>query len=228
MYVFPPGGGVGSFFCPCSVFPSLEVSWEQQQFCTQQGEHPPDNLTRSACTPKIARREDFLTEPLPYCYFSAKWVMKRFNLTGGFDSSPSLQGMWGEKTCLSWQPVSPGHTWSEVLKAVYHRRCLGMMRWAGDPSVSLSSPWFLIFPKVSWVLGWMQTERHVTKITSFLCFLHSLSCRRCIIVGNGGVLANKSLGSKIDDYDVVVRWVFGITVFLSFIQFQLACSAGKG
>ncbi|XP_066125509.1 CMP-N-acetylneuraminate-beta-1,4-galactoside alpha-2,3-sialyltransferase isoform X3 [Saccopteryx bilineata] len=33
----------------------------------------------------------------------------------------------------------------------------------------------------------------------------SLSCRRCIIVGNGGVLANKSLGSRIDDYDIVVR-----------------------
>ncbi|KAM9239091.1 CMP-N-acetylneuraminate-beta-1,4-galactoside alpha-2,3-sialyltransferase isoform 6-T6 [Leptosomus discolor] len=35
--------------------------------------------------------------------------------------------------------------------------------------------------------------------------LESLSCRRCIIVGNGGVLANKSLGLKIDDYDIVVR-----------------------
>ncbi|KAM6262519.1 CMP-N-acetylneuraminate-beta-1,4-galactoside alpha-2,3-sialyltransferase isoform 7-T7 [Porphyrio hochstetteri] len=35
--------------------------------------------------------------------------------------------------------------------------------------------------------------------------LDSLSCRRCIIVGNGGVLANKSLGLKIDDYDIVVR-----------------------
>ncbi|XP_059677757.1 CMP-N-acetylneuraminate-beta-1,4-galactoside alpha-2,3-sialyltransferase isoform X5 [Gavia stellata] len=35
--------------------------------------------------------------------------------------------------------------------------------------------------------------------------LDGLSCRRCIIVGNGGVLANKSLGLKIDDYDVVVR-----------------------
>uniref|UniRef100_A0A7N9DCK4 Lactosylceramide alpha-2,3-sialyltransferase n=1 Tax=Macaca fascicularis TaxID=9541 RepID=A0A7N9DCK4_MACFA len=32
-----------------------------------------------------------------------------------------------------------------------------------------------------------------------------LRCRRCIIVGNGGVLANKSLGSRIDDYDIVVR-----------------------
>lgn len=35
--------------------------------------------------------------------------------------------------------------------------------------------------------------------------LDSLSCKRCIIVGNGGILANKSLGSRIDDYDVVVR-----------------------
>uniref|UniRef100_A0A4W4FMA2 CMP-N-acetylneuraminate-beta-1,4-galactoside alpha-2,3-sialyltransferase n=1 Tax=Electrophorus electricus TaxID=8005 RepID=A0A4W4FMA2_ELEEL len=35
--------------------------------------------------------------------------------------------------------------------------------------------------------------------------LDSLSCKRCIIVGNGGILANKSLGSHIDEYDIVVR-----------------------
>ncbi|XP_010892203.1 ST3 beta-galactoside alpha-2,3-sialyltransferase 3b isoform X4 [Esox lucius] len=35
--------------------------------------------------------------------------------------------------------------------------------------------------------------------------LDSLSCRRCVIVGNGGILANKSLGPRIDEYDVVVR-----------------------
>ncbi|XP_068604553.1 ST3 beta-galactoside alpha-2,3-sialyltransferase 3b [Brachionichthys hirsutus] len=35
--------------------------------------------------------------------------------------------------------------------------------------------------------------------------LDSLGCKRCIIVGNGGILSNKSLGSRIDDYDVVVR-----------------------
>ncbi|XP_051984248.1 ST3 beta-galactoside alpha-2,3-sialyltransferase 3b isoform X2 [Xyrauchen texanus] len=35
--------------------------------------------------------------------------------------------------------------------------------------------------------------------------LDRLSCKRCIIVGNGGVLSNKSLGSRIDEYDVVVR-----------------------
>ncbi|MED6285395.1 hypothetical protein AMECASPLE_036230 [Ameca splendens] len=35
--------------------------------------------------------------------------------------------------------------------------------------------------------------------------LDSLNCKRCIIVGNGGILYNKSLGSRIDEYDVVVR-----------------------
>ncbi|KAM3605449.1 uncharacterized protein V6R79_025841 [Siganus canaliculatus] len=35
--------------------------------------------------------------------------------------------------------------------------------------------------------------------------LDNLSCKRCIIVGNGGILSNKSLGTRIDDYDVVVR-----------------------
>nr|XP_020471666.1 CMP-N-acetylneuraminate-beta-1,4-galactoside alpha-2,3-sialyltransferase isoform X2 [Monopterus albus] len=35
--------------------------------------------------------------------------------------------------------------------------------------------------------------------------LDSLSCKRCIIVGGGDILSNKSLGSIIDDYDVVVR-----------------------
>ncbi|XP_069083920.1 CMP-N-acetylneuraminate-beta-1,4-galactoside alpha-2,3-sialyltransferase isoform X2 [Pleurodeles waltl] len=35
--------------------------------------------------------------------------------------------------------------------------------------------------------------------------LDSLNCRRCIIVGNGGVLANKTLGAKIDAYEVVIR-----------------------
>lgn len=35
--------------------------------------------------------------------------------------------------------------------------------------------------------------------------LDSKSCKTCIIVGNGGILANKSLGQKIDEFDVVVR-----------------------
>ncbi|XP_010792490.1 neurobeachin-like [Notothenia coriiceps] len=38
---------------------------------------------------------------------------------------------------------------------------------------------------------------------SFLC--DSLDCKTCIIVGNGGILANKSLGQRIDEFDVVVR-----------------------
>ncbi|XP_053709654.1 ST3 beta-galactoside alpha-2,3-sialyltransferase 3a isoform X1 [Synchiropus splendidus] len=35
--------------------------------------------------------------------------------------------------------------------------------------------------------------------------LDSLSCKTCIIVGNGGILTNRSLGQKIDAFDVVVR-----------------------
>ncbi|KAJ8011350.1 hypothetical protein DPEC_G00057240 [Dallia pectoralis] len=35
--------------------------------------------------------------------------------------------------------------------------------------------------------------------------LDGLNCKKCVIVGNGGILSNKSLGPRIDDYDVVVR-----------------------
>ncbi|KAM9439665.1 ST3 beta-galactoside alpha-2,3-sialyltransferase 3b isoform 4-T4 [Clarias gariepinus] len=35
--------------------------------------------------------------------------------------------------------------------------------------------------------------------------LERLKCKKCIIVGNGGILANKSLGPRIDEYDIVVR-----------------------
>ncbi|XP_005420584.2 type 2 lactosamine alpha-2,3-sialyltransferase isoform X3 [Geospiza fortis] len=33
----------------------------------------------------------------------------------------------------------------------------------------------------------------------------SIPCRRCIVVGNGGVLRNKTLGEKIDSYDIIIR-----------------------
>ncbi|XP_053242152.1 type 2 lactosamine alpha-2,3-sialyltransferase isoform X1 [Podarcis raffonei] len=33
----------------------------------------------------------------------------------------------------------------------------------------------------------------------------SPSCKKCVVVGNGGVLRNKSLGETIDSYDVVIR-----------------------
>ncbi|XP_054044591.1 type 2 lactosamine alpha-2,3-sialyltransferase isoform X5 [Rissa tridactyla] len=35
--------------------------------------------------------------------------------------------------------------------------------------------------------------------------LLSIACRRCVVVGNGGVLRNKTLGEKIDSYDVIIR-----------------------
>uniref|UniRef100_A0A8C1JWW3 CMP-N-acetylneuraminate-beta-1,4-galactoside alpha-2,3-sialyltransferase n=1 Tax=Cyprinus carpio TaxID=7962 RepID=A0A8C1JWW3_CYPCA len=44
-----------------------------------------------------------------------------------------------------------------------------------------------------------------TKRYSLDSELDSISCKKCIIIGNGGILFNKSLGSQIDQYDVVVR-----------------------
>ncbi|TVK90574.1 CMP-N-acetylneuraminate-beta-1,4-galactoside alpha-2,3-sialyltransferase [Bagarius yarrelli] len=48
----------------------------------------------------------------------------------------------------------------------------------------------------------LQDYFRLFKAVFVLC---SLSCKRCIIIGNGGILFNKSLGAKIDEYDVVVR-----------------------
>ncbi|XP_070606107.1 type 2 lactosamine alpha-2,3-sialyltransferase isoform X9 [Erythrolamprus reginae] len=35
--------------------------------------------------------------------------------------------------------------------------------------------------------------------------LNSPPCKKCIVVGNGGILRNKKLGQKIDSYDVIIR-----------------------
>uniref|UniRef100_A0A8D0GBC9 Type 2 lactosamine alpha-2,3-sialyltransferase n=1 Tax=Sphenodon punctatus TaxID=8508 RepID=A0A8D0GBC9_SPHPU len=32
-----------------------------------------------------------------------------------------------------------------------------------------------------------------------------MSCKKCVVVGNGGVLRSKTLGKKIDSYDVIIR-----------------------
>lgn len=32
-----------------------------------------------------------------------------------------------------------------------------------------------------------------------------MPCKKCVVVGNGGVLKNKTLGEKIDSYDVIIR-----------------------
>lgn len=33
----------------------------------------------------------------------------------------------------------------------------------------------------------------------------NVPCKRCVVVGNGGVLKNKTLGERIDSYDVIIR-----------------------
>ncbi|CAJ0938980.1 unnamed protein product [Ranitomeya imitator] len=35
--------------------------------------------------------------------------------------------------------------------------------------------------------------------------IRNISCKKCVVVGNGGVLRNSTLGKKIDGYDVIIR-----------------------
>ncbi|KAG8450351.1 hypothetical protein GDO86_002848 [Hymenochirus boettgeri] len=35
--------------------------------------------------------------------------------------------------------------------------------------------------------------------------IKNISCKKCVVVGNGGVLRNSTLGKKIDGYDVIIR-----------------------
>ncbi|XP_041066606.1 type 2 lactosamine alpha-2,3-sialyltransferase-like isoform X7 [Carcharodon carcharias] len=59
--------------------------------------------------------------------------------------------------------------------------------------------------------GMLGSERHFQAALSNLnsCDLpeklKNISCLNCVVVGNGGVLRNKTLGKKIDSYDVVIR-----------------------
>lgn len=81
----------------------------------------------------------------------------------------------------------------------------------------------IIFPRVSgpqaqlviFLLGWQMKagtgswNHSKSKMWFFsltlVCLLHSVPCKRCVVVGNGGVLKNKTLGEKIDSYDVIIR-----------------------
>ncbi|KAM4700427.1 type 2 lactosamine alpha-2,3-sialyltransferase isoform 2-T2 [Discoglossus pictus] len=35
--------------------------------------------------------------------------------------------------------------------------------------------------------------------------IKNISCKKCVVVGNGGVLRNSTLGKKIDSYDIIIR-----------------------
>lgn len=72
---------------------------------------------------------------------------------------------------------------------------------------------FVLEKPMGLIAGAMQCHRITTHL-----FCYSMSCKMCIIVGNGGILANKSLGQKIDGFDVVVRYVMTQKYYVSMYQ----------
>ncbi|XP_067897086.1 type 2 lactosamine alpha-2,3-sialyltransferase-like isoform X2 [Heterodontus francisci] len=78
---------------------------------------------------------------------------------------------------------------------------IGYKRW---PANTMTVPEVLPF-------GTLSSERYFQAVLSNLksCELpnrlKNISCLNCVVVGNGGVLRNKTLGKKIDSYDVVIR-----------------------
>lgn len=70
-------------------------------------------------------------------------------------------------------------------------------------------PWELSPP-----LGLQGSEEHLTLALASLpqpglpaSLKGEGSCRRCVVVGNGGVLHGSYLGSHIDQYDIIIRYV---------------------
>lgn len=75
--------------------------------------------------------------------------------------------------------------------------------------VQQERPWDLSPP-----LGLQGTEEHLALALASLpqpglppSLRREGSCRRCVVVGNGGVLHGSHLGSHIDQYDIIIRYV---------------------
>lgn len=69
-------------------------------------------------------------------------------------------------------------------------------------------PWDLSPP-----LGLQGSERHLALALAALpqpglppSLDKEGSCRRCVVVGSGGVLKGSHLGSHIDQYDIIIRY----------------------
>lgn len=70
-------------------------------------------------------------------------------------------------------------------------------------------PWHLSAP-----LGLQGSEEHLALALATLpqpglppSLSREGSCKRCVVVGNGGVLHGSHLGSHIDQYDIIIRYV---------------------
>uniref|UniRef100_A0A8C7XM56 Lactosylceramide alpha-2,3-sialyltransferase n=1 Tax=Oryzias sinensis TaxID=183150 RepID=A0A8C7XM56_9TELE len=122
------------------------------------------------------------------------WVQKPLYDKQGFlmqldtPLSPDLMYKYGN---LSEGACKPGYA-AAKMTSIY-------------PKFMKLAPMFLDpnFKRLGKVSGYMPPFGFKTQ--EILEQIIGLSCKRCIIVGNGGILSNKSLGSRIDQYDVVIR-----------------------
>lgn len=119
---------------------------------------------------------------------------------------PSLQVLLNRSATLLSGPCRPG--W-----CLNHLTSLSFSAGLVDIPVFVQQdrpvPWELSPP-----LGLQGSEEHLALALASLPE-HSLppslgregSCRRCMVVGNGGVLHGSHLGSHIDQYDIIIRCV---------------------
>uniref|UniRef100_A0A673X8Z1 Lactosylceramide alpha-2,3-sialyltransferase n=1 Tax=Salmo trutta TaxID=8032 RepID=A0A673X8Z1_SALTR len=72
------------------------------------------------------------------------------------------------------------------------------------PAPMFLDPNFRRFTKISKFFPPFGMKINCVFLLFFSCS-SSLSCKKCIIMGNGAILTNKSMGARIDEYNVIAR-----------------------
>ncbi len=119
---------------------------------------------------------------------------------------PSSQGLLNRSALLLSCPCQP--RW--CLTHLKHLACsAGLLDIPVFVQQDRPVPWELSPP-----LGLQGSEEHLALALASLpqpglppSLIGEGRCRRCVVVGSGGVLHGSHLGSHIDQYDVIIRYV---------------------